>query len=230
MKNPLSLAGLDKDARSPQKKTEKFQARKPRDPNKPRRVKKVVWTIQDISHKKTIYDTREALHSPEFTVNLDGRSKILKGAKLVFYPNGATLVTKPGNCSLFLVHPFVGGEGGVVAGGGLTVGGGSFDVDLSLRENMRLYEEGEGSTRHGHRMGAPSALDALGRFRPGPVSDLGEQSAAGTLLGGAAGLAGLCLSGQKKQSFVLGLYVVISWTRETRDREGGLLTGRSRTV
>ena len=57
---------------SPRKDKADAEAIKRGKKNGKRRVKKVEWIIQDISHKKTVYDTGECLHSPEFTVNLGG--------------------------------------------------------------------------------------------------------------------------------------------------------------
>ncbi len=72
--------------------------------NRSKKVKRVEWVIQDMASKKMVYERGEGVFSPEFTVNLDGENKVLKRAKLVFYPNGSTIVAKPGFCSVFLLH------------------------------------------------------------------------------------------------------------------------------
>ncbi|CAD7943557.1 unnamed protein product [Amoebophrya sp. A25] len=82
------------------------------------RCKRVEWLIQDASHKLQVYETGQPLYSPEFTVNLDyatsatttgninvQQERVLKRARLVFYPRGSSIVAKPGYCSVFLQFP-----------------------------------------------------------------------------------------------------------------------------
>eukprot|EP00391_Amoebophrya_sp_Ameob2_P012378 CAMPEP_0178998454 /NCGR_PEP_ID=MMETSP0795-20121207/9520_1 /TAXON_ID=88552 /ORGANISM="Amoebophrya sp., Strain Ameob2" /LENGTH=803 /DNA_ID=CAMNT_0020691131 /DNA_START=120 /DNA_END=2531 /DNA_ORIENTATION=- len=73
-----------------------------------KRVKKVEWMVMDIEHKLSVYETGQPLYSPEFTVNIDplaSPQKLLKRARLVFYPKGNSIVAKPGYCSVFLYFP-----------------------------------------------------------------------------------------------------------------------------